>query len=336
MLTIEKFGEIAGHVVKAFTVENAHGVQLTVLDYGAIWHRLAVPTASGHQNLLLNVDLATYASGAGYFGQALGRFSGRIGAGQLKVAGVPWPLPANEGTTTLHGGPNGYSHLFWTAEPAADHVTFKRHIPSALDGFPGNLDATITYTLTEADEVILDFTGTSDAATVFNPMSHAYWNLNADDATIENHTLMIDSPQRFALPADKVPTGQLLANADTAYDFTEARPLGPALAALADIPEQGYDDIFALVDHDPEAPVARLSAGSRSVTFYSSRNALVLFTANQFGPEFQFAHKTSRPYIGAVLEPETAPSAAVDPQFGNVWLTAGETRHEQARYAITY
>lgn len=336
MLKQAVLGQIDNRPVHAYTVTNAHGVEMTVLDYGATWDRLAIPTAHGLQNLLLNVDVATYAGEKAYFGKALGRFSGRIGQDQLIISGEPWPLIPNEDGTTLHGGPHGFSNLWWDAEAADDHVTFKRVIPSDLDGFPGDLTATVTYTLTEADEVVIDFTGASTADTVFNPMNHAYWNLNAEDETIENHVLQLRSSKRYALADNKVPTGEVLDNSDTPYDFTSGVPVGEAVAKLQDIPEQGFDDIFAIDEHSADEPVATLQAGGIKVDFYSNRNALVLFTSNHFDDSFHFVDKTSRPYIGIVLEPETTPLAAVAPAFGDVWLRPGEVRHEQARYAVKW
>lgn len=336
MLTSKLFGTLNNRLVTAYTIENAHGLRMTLLDYGATWYALEVPTHTGHQNIMLNTDLAGYAEPTGYFGKPLGRVAGRIGEGQLMMNGKPWPLPANEGTTTLHGGPHGYSTLWWQATPANDHVTFTRTIPSSLDGFPGDLTASVTYTLTDSDEVHIDFTGTSPEETVFNPTNHAYWNLNATDETIENHELMVAAPQRFEAPLSKVPTDHLLDVTGTPFDFTTPRQMGPQLAALRDTPERGIDDIYYIGEHDADQPVATLSCGDLGVEFYSKRNALILFTANKFGDELHFLEKKSRPYVGVALEPQTAPHAVVNPDFGDIRLAPGETGQAQLRYHFTY
>ncbi|WP_461225364.1 aldose epimerase family protein [Lacticaseibacillus suihuaensis] len=337
MLTTDKFGEVAGHAVTAYTIENHNGVQLTVLDYGATWHALNVPTPDGsHQNLILNTDLAGYAKPDGYFGKAIGRFAGRVGAGQLVLDGQPVAVPANEGTTTLHGGPNGFSTLFFKAAAAADHVTFTRTVTPETDGFPGTLEVSVTYTLTEADEVVIDFTGATDQTTVFNPTNHVYWNLNSADDTIENHTLQLAATSHYELEPSKVLTGAVVANADTPYDFRGPRLLGPALRDLQVIPEAGLDDVFAIDDHAATEPVAVLSQGQRQVTMYSARNAVVVFTSNHFGDELHFLRHQSRPYVGIAMEAQTSAAGLVDPDLTQATLAAGTSRHEQIRYAFKY
>ncbi|WP_225046565.1 aldose epimerase family protein [Lacticaseibacillus kribbianus] len=337
MLKTEPFGEINGRPVTAYTIENHNGVQLTVLDYGAIWHALRVPTATGHDNLVLNTDLAGYSKPDGYFGRIIGRFAGRIGAGQLTLDGKPVALPANEGTTTLHGGPHGWSLLFFDATAADDHVTFTRQVTPALDGFPGTMAVTVTYTLTDDDEVLLDFTGTTDATTVFNPTTHVYWNLSGTaDETIEDHTLQIAAPERFELKPDKTLTGATLANAGTPYDFTAPRALGPSLHALQAIPERGFDDVFAVEAHAAKTPAATLSWGRRKLEIYSDRNALVMFTANDFGAAQTLPGHRSRPYIGLVMEAQDSAAGLVNPALTQATLPAGATRHAHIRYALVY
>lgn len=332
MVETQAFGTVRGQAVTAYTLTNAHGVRLTCLDYGATWLKLEVPTASGWQNLLLtSPDISGYADLGSYHGKTIGRVAGRIGAGKYAQA-----LPANEGTTTLHGGPHGFSTLMWQAQAQADRLVFTRHITSAEDGFPGNIDVKVTYTLTPSDDVLIDFEAATDQPTLFNPTNHAYWNLNPGDDTIQNHQLTINSSQHFEVQANKVPTGELLANAHSGFDFARPTNLADALAIMQTTVEKGYDDIFLLTPHTPDTPIAKLTQGPRSVTMYSSRNALVVFTANAFGDELNFGAKTSRPYIGIAMEAQTASSAVSDPRYGDITLVPEQPRHEQIKYHFDY
>lgn len=307
-------------------------MRLTCLDYGATWLKLEVPVAGKQQNLLLtSPDISDYADPTSYHGKTIGRVAGRIGAGQYSVA-----LPQNEGSTTIHGGPHGFSTLMWQAHAEDDRLVFSRHIANVEDGFPGNIDVTVTYALTDTDDVVISYDATSDQPTLFNPTNHAYWNLNAGDDTIKNHQLMLRSLQRFAVQANKVPTGTLLANAHTGFDFSQPTSLGEALARMQATKEQGYDDVFLIAPHDPDEPVAALKQGRVGVTMYSDRNALVVFTANQFDATLNFGVKTSRPYIGIAMEAQTAPSAVADARYGDITLRPGKPRHETIRYHFDY
>jgi aldose 1-epimerase len=332
LVETQAFGTIHGQAVTAYTLTNQHGVRLTCLDYGATWLKLEVPTAVGRQNLLLtSPSFDGYADPRSYHGKTIGRVAGRIGADQY-----PQPLPANEGTSTLHGGPHGFSTLMWAVQATAEQLVFSRYITSAEDGFPGDIDVKVTYTLTANDDVLIDFDANTDQPTLFNPTNHAYWNLNAGDETIQNHQLMLNSHQRFAVQTNKVPTGELLDNAHGGFDFSHPTDLGAALATMQTTAEKGYDDIFLVAPHAASEPVAKLTQGKLGVTMYSRRNALVVFTANAFGDELDFGEKTSRPYIGIALEAQTAPSAVADPRYGDIQLLPEHPRHEQVRYHFEY
>ncbi|WP_461214642.1 aldose epimerase family protein [Lacticaseibacillus sp. GG6-2] len=332
MVETHGFGQVHGIPVTAYTIANRNGVRLTCLDYGATWLKLEVPVAGKPQNLLLaSPDISGYVDSPTNHGKTIGRVAGRIGADQYPVA-----LPHNEGSTTIHGGPHGFSTLMWQAQVETNQLVFSRHITSVEDGFPGDIDVTVTYTLTDTDDVVISYDATSDRPTLFNPTNHAYWNLNAGDDTIENHQLTLRSRQRFAVQADKVPTGELLANVNTGFDFSRPTILGEALARMQKTKEKGYDDIFLVARHDPADPVAQLTQGRVGVTMYSKRNALVVFTANQFDATLDFGAKTSRPYIGIAMEAQTAPSAVADSRYGDITLRPGQPRHEEIRYHFNY
>lgn len=336
MMKSSQIAEYEGQPITAYTIENKSGVQMTVLDYGATWYQLTIPTAEGRQNLLMSFkDVADYTEPSGYPGKIIGRVAGRIGDSQFKLGDRLVTVPANEGTTCLHGGPNGLSTRMWQASATDDTVTLTCDVTEAIDGFPGNLTATVTYQLTDSNQVIIKMTGASDALTVFNPTNHVYWNLNAGDETVLNHQLTIASDSHLELPANKVPTGAVIDNAGTPFDFTTATSLGKAIDGMQVTDEKGFDDVFLIGEHDEAQPVATLSAGAITVEEYSNRNALVVFTTNKFDQSQAF-EKTSQPYVGIAMEAQTAPNAISDSAFGDITLAAGTPRTEEIRYAITF
>lgn len=338
MLEKASFGIINGKMVTAYTLVNKNGVKLTCLDYGATLYRLTVPVAGQDQNLVVTLAGPTgYANPGNYYGKCLGRVAGRIGRGQYCLNGKTIALSENEGTTTLHGGPGGFGDLFWETQIDTHQLIFTHHVASFEDGFPNELEAKITYTLGDDDTVTITYTGTATKGeTLFNPTNHVYWNLNRDDQTIENHMLQIDSTQHFELQADKVPTGRLLANSKSPFDFSQSQNLGTVIEALQTTTEKGLDDIFLISEHAASQPMVRLSQGNIGVDIYSKRNALVVYTTNQVGTDQSIEGRQQRRYTGLALETQTAPSALVDSKFGSIRLADGDSRTEKTLYVLHY
>lgn len=333
------FDQVAGQPVYKLSLTNANQLTLSCLSYGAAWYELKIPTAHGAQNLLLNFgDIGAYQKTNPYLGMTIGRVAGRIGGGQFKIGANAYQVPTNEGDNTLHGGPHGFNTVNWESKISANQIIFSHRFRSQDDGFPGNLDVTVTYTLTDDNHVYIDYQALSDGLTVFNPTNHAYFNLNADDRDVRNHELYLNSPQHLALAADKIPTGKVIANAGTPYDFTKMTNLDQALAGLQDIPEKGLDDVFVLAPHQDNEPVAILRQPETqiSVTMYAQRNGIVAFTANGFGPDQPYLDKTGCPYVGIALESQTVSNAIFDPDYGDLSMQAGETRHEQTHYQFDF
>lgn len=336
-ITTRFFEHYQDQVVEQICLTNDHHVSISVLTLGATWYTFDVPTQKQPKNLLLNFPhAADYLANPFYVGMAIGRTGGRLKAGQFKLNQHTFEVPRNEGLNTLHGGPKGFHQFNWAyttqQHQTSASVTFKRIIPAQVDGFPGDLTATITYTLNNHNEVTIEFTGISTQATLFNPTSHAYFNLS-DQPDILTHQLQINSDHYLAVDASKIPTGQFNTVTQTPFDFRQARLIKPAIQALQTTPEKGFDDIFN-VKPTATHQIATLSdtQSQRQLTIHSKRNGLVVFTGNSFTSALPFLTGPGHPYQGIALEPQTLPDAPNHSDFGEITLPANQLKSYQIQY----
>lgn len=339
MATKKAFGKVNNETIYQLSITNQNGVTISCLSYGANWYEFLIPTKNGAQNLILNFPhVEDYINVNPYLSMSIGRTAGRIGKGQFTIDNQTITVPQNERGNTLHGGPHGFANINWDSSVDGQVITFKQRFTTEYDGYPGNLDVTITYTLTDNNEVLIDYTATSDANGVFNPTNHAYFNLNANDQTIKNMSLKLLSNERLELDNEKIPTGHTLSNSETAYDFSHGKLIGAAIDGLQNIDEKGFDDAFVIAEHQADQPVAILTdeEATIAVEIYSKRNGIIMFTANKFGSEQPFTNRTGQPYVGVALESQMLPSAIFDPAFGDISIKKDETKHLQTRYVVKF
>lgn len=335
-IDILKFDQFRGHQVEKIRLTNDHNVSVGVLTMGAILNEFSVPQADGRKNLVLSFDQTKkYYDNPFYIGMAIGRTAGRIKDGTMPLAKGAVHLPPNENNNTHHGGPHGFFDYLWDyhLQKGEDFlsVTFTHQIKESDDGYPGNIAVAITFKLTNDDQVIITYQGTADQPTLFNPTCHAYFNLSNHDHVL-NHQLTIASAQYLAVDQQKVPTGEFLATASTAYDFRQPVKLQDAIAALQSTPEKGLNDIFKI--NENAAPIAKLQDldSKDALEIYSKRNGLVVYTANALDETLSFTRGPGRPQMGIAMEAQTLPDTHNHPGFGDITLSANEPQS----YTITY
>ena len=183
-ITSEPFGETAdGEAVELYTLTNANGMEVKIMTYGGIIQSVRVPDRDGNLvNVTLNApDLEGYLDGHPYFGNITGRYANRIARGTFTLDGQMYRLALNNGENTLHGGEVGFDKVVWAATEVTDGdgvgLMLSRTSPDGEEGYPGALTVEVTYTLTDADEIRIDYHATTDAPTVVNLTNHSYWNL---------------------------------------------------------------------------------------------------------------------------------------------------------------
>src|SRR2546430_1950744 len=192
-----------GEAVSAYTLKNAHGIELQVLDYGGIIVSLRVPDRTSRLgDVVLGFDsLADYQRGSPYFGALIGRYGNRIARGRFSLDGRGYTLATNNGPNHLHGGVRGFDKVVWKVAPFqhADSVglVLTYASPDGEEGYPGTLRATVTYTLTDSNQLIFDYHATTDRATPVNLTQHSYFNLAGDGTgDILGHVVMLNADRK--------------------------------------------------------------------------------------------------------------------------------------------
>jgi aldose 1-epimerase len=241
-----------GTVIDLYTLTNAKGVVAKIITYGAIMTELHVPDRNGKLgDIVLGFDnLDQYLAGHPFFGSTIGRVANRIAKGKFTLDGKSYTVATNNGPNHLHGGLKGFDKVVWQAEPVATtkgaSVKFTYLSRDGEEGYPGNLAVTVVYTLTDNNELRIDYTATTDQATPVNLTNHSYFNLaGAAAGDILGHEVMLAANRYTPVDATLIPTGELAPVKGTVMDFTKPMPIGSRIKQLTNDP-QGYDHNYVL------------------------------------------------------------------------------------------
>ena len=232
-----------GQAVYAYTLTNAKGARAQIITWGAVLTRLMMPDRDGRLgDVVLGLDtLKPYEGQVPYFGATVGRYANRIAKGRFRVGGKTYKLAVNNGPNSLHGGIKGYDKRVWRAvplaTPAGPSVTLLLTDKSGTEGYPGTVNVSVTYTLTNENVLRIAYAATTTAATPFNITNHSYFNLkDAGKSDIRGHLLHLYADRYTPTDATLIPTGELAPVAGTPYDFTKTKPIGLDMDAV-----KGYD-----------------------------------------------------------------------------------------------
>ncbi|MCI8594374.1 MAG: galactose mutarotase [Oscillospiraceae bacterium] len=326
-----------GHPVKEFTFTNRHGYEARILEYGCALTHFLVPTSRGKVDVVLGYDsLADYERGSASHGAVVGRYANRIEASRFTIDGKDYYLPPNEGPHHLHGP---LSHTLFHGESWGEVVVLRAVSPAGEDGFPGNLEVTVTYTLTAADALIMDFRASTDAPTHVNLTNHTYWNLaGAGSGDVLGHTMVLGSSAFLECNAATLPTGAILPVVGTPFDFRTAAPLSQGLPP--NHPQLkltgGYDHCFLLEEGAPFAAKVHSPQSGITLELATTQPALQLYTGNHLA-EDPVPGKGGVRYPkwgGFALETQHYPCSPSHPSFPSTLLRPGETYHEVAAYHL--
>ena len=230
----QPFGKTAdGQAVDMFTLTNSKGMEVSITNFGGIVVTLKVPDRNGKlDDVVLGYDqLDGYLTNKAFFGALIGRYGNRIAHGQFQLDGKTYNLPKNDGDNTLHGGMTGFNKRLWTAKEvsgakgAALELTYLSK--DGEEGFPGNLSVKVVYTLTDENELRIDYSATTDKDTVVNLTNHSYFNLAGEgNGDILGHELTIHADRFTPVDQTLIPTGELRAVKGTPFDFTKSTAIG--------------------------------------------------------------------------------------------------------------
>ena len=250
----QEFGKLDdGTVVKQFILRNAKGMTVKVITYGAIVSAIETPDRNGAMtNVVIGADaLERYTAGRGGVPGAvvLGRVANRIAGARFTIDGVEYKVTANAGANTLHGGRKGFANVVWQGQalPVAEHEASVRLTYLSKDGeegFPGNLTASVTYTLTDNNELRLDYAATTDKPTLVNLSNHAYFNL-AGGGDVLGHELWLNADRYTIADTQLLPTGEIAPVKDTPLDFTKPTLIGARMKEVT-APRGIYDHNFVI------------------------------------------------------------------------------------------
>jgi aldose 1-epimerase len=323
-----------GTVVESFTLRNAHGIEVRAITYGAIIVSLRVPDRAGRlDDVVLGHDgLDGYLAKPAYFGSVVGRYGNRIAKGRFTLDGKTYALAANNGPNHLHGGVKGFDKVVWKAEPAADGtaVTFRYTSPDGEEGYPGTLQARVTYTLNDKDELSFEYAATTDKPTHVNLTQHSYFNLAGPGGDILGHELTLDADRFTPVDDTLIPTGTLAPVSGTPFDFRKATAIG---ARIGQDDEQlrrgkGYDHNFVL--NHPEGGlrhVGRLAdpKTGRTMDIQTTEPGIQFYSGNFLDGTITgkggvvYKHRS-----GLCLETQHFPDSPNQPSFPSTVLRPGQ------------
>jgi aldose 1-epimerase len=340
-----------GTRIEAVTLTSKSGVSARILSYGATLQSLIAPDRAGARaDVLLGYDdLAGYVDHPNYFGATIGRYANRIGKARFTLDGKSYTLPANDHGQSLHGGGKGFDKVAWRVVSATGGLVAKVVLAHrSLDGdagYPGNLDATVTYMLDEAGALTIAFDATTDKPTVVNMTNHAIFNLAGEGAPqgALQHRLTIPAQAYTPVDATLIPTGERRPVAGTAFDFRNPRTVVDRIRDGRDpqiVAGRGYDHNFALDKGSTRTPelAARLEdPGSGRVLEVLTTEPGVQFYAGNFldGTLVGKQGHLYRMGDGIALEPQKFPDAPNQPGFVSARVNPGQPYRHVMIYKLT-
>ena len=345
-VTQRPFGNADGQPVTLYTMTNAHGMSVSIMNYGATVVKLLVPDRAGKtDDIVLGFDdLSGYLGekGGPYFGATIGRYGNRIAKGKFSLDGHTYQLATNDGPNALHGGKKGFDKQVWEAKIASTNppsLLFVRISPDGEEGYPGTLKALVRVTLTEENELKFFYTAKTDKPTVVNLTHHGYFNLGGEGSgTILDELLTLNSKAYTAVDSTLIPTGEIKSVEGTPMDFRKPTAVGDRIQQVGGKPI-GYDHNYVLNDYekgvrviatvqDPQSGrIMTVSSDQPGVQFYSG-NFLDGTLHGKNGHVYQ-------QYDALCLEPQHFPDSPNEPKFPSVILKPGSTYHSTIIYAFS-
>jgi aldose 1-epimerase len=337
----QPFGELPdGTAVDIFTLTDGRGLKARLMTYGATLVSLDVPDRNGKPgDIVLGYDsLDGYVKNNPYFGSTVGRYGNRIAKGRFTLDGVAYKLATNNGENHLHGGIKGYDKVVWKAEPVRGDgevgVKFSYLSPDGEEGYPGNLNITVTYLVNGRNELKIGYEATTDKATPVNLTNHSYFNL-AGEGDVLGHELMINADAYTPVDAELIPTGEIRPLKDTPFDFTAPHTIGERIAQV----EGGYDHNFVLRGGGGTLNLAARiiePESGRVMEIRTTEPGLQFYSGNFLdGTISGKGGRTYQKHAGFCLETQHFPDSPNRPNFPSTILRPGQVYESQTVYKFS-
>lgn len=345
MLQKDNFiAEINGKETNLFTLRNNFGLSAQVTNYGAALVEVMVPDKEGKfEDVVLGYEnIADYQADKYYHGAIVGRYANRIGHGKFVIDNREYHLNCNNGQHALHGGPKGFGKVVWDARMEGHQLVLTYLSDDGEEGYPGNLQVTVTYTLNDDNALVVDFLAETDQPTVVNLTNHAYFNLGGvPRRDITNHILWLNASQFTPKSPDGIPTGKFQRVSGTPLDFTNAKPIGRDIGASH--PQLaiglGYDHNFVLDKENQgltKAAEVFDPSSRRCLEVLTTMPGVQFYTADYLGKgrPGKEGH-VYQPREGFCLETQFFPDAPNKPQFPSTFLNPGDVFSHQTVYRFS-
>ncbi len=338
----EPFGTHHGEEVFLFTLKNNQNMTVKITNYGGIITSIVTPDKNGKLgDVVLGFNtLPEYEGKHPFFGALVGRYGNRIGGAKFTLSGKEYELAHNDGKNHLHGGNVGFDRVVWEAVPVQNDegvaLKLNYHSKDGEEGYPGNLPVTVTYLLTDQNELKITYEAQTDKPTIVNLTQHSYFNLAGEGSgSVQDHQLQIEADHFTVTDKELIPTGELRAVKGTALDFTQSKSLGTGFAEN----NGGFDDNFVLIKerigltlaakvHEPKS--------GRSMEVYTTQPGVQLYTGN--GLDGTLKGKSGHyyeQYGGFCLETQHYPDSPNQQGFPTTVLNPGESYHQVTIYKFT-
>jgi aldose 1-epimerase len=339
-ITSVSWGKLDSSDVFLYTLTNAKGTQVKISNYGGTVTAFITKDKNGNNSsIIIGFDsLSKYLEKPPYFGALIGRYGNRIGNASFSLDGKAYKLAANDGKNTLHGGLKGFDKVVWSPTLFGDSIpslSLTYLSKDGEEGYPGNLKVVVNYTLTNDDELKIDYTASTDKATPVNLTNHSYFNLTGDvNNTILNHTLMIDADHYTPVDSTLIPTGEIKAVKGTAFDFTASKTIGKDIDSV----KGGYDHNWVLNRTDStlkKIAVLSDSLSGRSLEVYTTQPGLQFYTGNFLDGKFiNRDGKSIKQHTALCLETQHFPDSPNKPNFPSTILQPGQQYHAITIYKV--
>ena len=342
-ITKTDFGKLPeGGSVDLYTLRNSHGMTAKIMTYGAILTEVLTPDKDGKfGDVTLGFDtLSDYVKGHPFFGATVGRVGNRIAKGKFTLDGEDYVLAINNEPNHLHGGLKGFDKVIWKAEKTrrADGVAVKFSYVSAdgEEGYPGNLNVSVVYTLTEKNSVRIEYSAVTDKATPINMTNHSYFNL-AGKGEVEDHLMQIMADRFVQVDDTLIPTGELPAVKGTVMDFSSSHRIGDNIAKTGGDPH-GYDHTYVLNSGGKKfalaASVSEPTTG-RTLEVYTDQPGVQFYTGNFLdGTLTGKGGIVYKQHTGFCLETQHFPDSVNHPRFPSVILQPGDVYRTKTEFVF--
>lgn len=336
----QEFGQADGKTVDLYTLTNKKGDQVKISTYGAVVTSWVSPDKAGNKSsIVLGFDsLSGYLARPPYFGAVVGRYGNRIANGKFKIGDSSYTLATNNGKNHLHGGIKGFDKQVWDATEvdSVPALTLSYLSKDMEEGYPGNLKVTVVYTLSDDNELGIEYRAETDKPTPVNLTNHSYFNLTGSVTnTILDHKLQINADAYTPVDSTLIPTGVLQPVKGSPFDFTTATAIG---ARIAQVPG-GYDHNFVLNSKDGSLALAAVlsdSISGRKLEVYTTQPGLQFYTGNFLDGSIKTSDgKPINKNAALCMETQHFPDSPNQPSFPSTILKPGEKYHTVTRYKLS-